>query len=116
MIPTRQAFEIINESFPQLSLNCDECANKPFKYFDEIATYAVAVINDQEYATLKRLFELLGDLYVHSDNVIKMCIDCVFIYRILTPIEATCNRDHFISLMPSCLSAIVHRQINASAI
>jgi hypothetical protein len=114
MIPETQAIEIINEQFPEINLS--EQPDKPFKKFDVITNYAVELLNKNEHNKLSKFFKLIGDLYAHCDNKIKMCIENVLIYKLATRIELCSQRAQLLKLIPFPIKAVMQKQFYSASI
>jgi hypothetical protein len=116
MIPHLQILEVISEHFPGVEFIRKDKPGELYKDFSTITDYAISLANKAAYDELKRLLDLLAELYAHTNPIIEIAFDNILVYKLGMYLEADANRKALMDLLPETFLQIFMKQVNASAI
>lgn len=114
MIPEEHVLEIICEQFPELCLT--QQSNDLYKKFEQIADYAINLLQKKSDNELKSITSVMLDLHQHCSNKVSIAIENVFIYKLGTFVTVSENREELMKLLPAAIKDKMVRQMIASNI
>lgn len=86
-----------------------------YKWVHYFTVYTRTAIQSHHIKTVKKCFKLAEQLYQYGDNVVKMCIENIFVYAFTSFIpKDRIERLILQSFIPASLNAVYLKQVSAS--
>jgi hypothetical protein len=116
MIHSKQALEIIKDTFPELKKMQTDTAAKPFKCFESVTEFAISLLADRDHTKIKTLYKTVENIYSQCEPTLAMAIENIFLYKIGEYLELKTNKKELLELLPAGFQKIVFRQYYAPGI